>query len=1061
MPNSASGGPFGLPLPDQVAFEARRRRMRRRQRVWLSALLALLMVLMAVPVGLSLAPRNALAASAVHLTVGDYIYYDGARTCYMEADGSVAYCMDPQLPTPAPGTYRTVEELAPANPANASTLRAAAWYSFGGPGFDAAMWPDKWFDGTPMNDGRYVVLGHLLVSQLFTSSEKHATAGCGQEFVAWAKQEVLGWDRGEVINPDATRFKVEAGRGKVPASFKAFQIPTGTGTQTLISFTYNPLGHIQLQKASNAPALTQGNGMYSLEGARYGVFSDNACRAKAGEMVTDRNGCAQLRDVVPGRYYVRELAAPPGYGLDETVYPVDVADGANASVNGAAVPETPQASPVEVLAQKHDLQFGRGEQSPQGDASLAGAQFTVRHFAGIYGSAQAAEGSGRPLATWVFSTDESGVARFAEECKVSGPDVYRDAGGTGVLALGTYLVQETQAPAGYEANDEVFVIQVAPGGTAAVLPETAAVAVAEPVVRGGISLQKVDAETEEGLALGRAQLEGTQFEIRNVSACDVVVAGQRFAPGQVVATIACDAHGRAATAEDLLPFGTYEVAETQPGLGYLFGGAQTKTVAVRQAGFTNLDVAGGPLLFENQTVRGNLSFVKAREADMGRLAGVPFLITSLTTGEAHVAVTDENGQFNSADNWNSHQFEPNGNDGALREDGTVDESLLDAARGIWFGAFGEGRLCAPNSRGALPFDRYSIEELPVAANQGLQLISIPSVSVTRDGVAVDLGTLDDSDAPGHPEPEIFTQARADNGTAVAPAAESVVLTDRVSYGRLQPGESYLLTAQLVDRKTGEFLYQDGEALASQLRFVPEAESGEVEISVPLNTAALEEGAEVVFYETLAKGEEDEVVALHQDLSNSFQTVAVAHPLLRTTLATADGQKTFEAQGLCTLVDTVEYEGLEPGRSYWLQGRLMRTVAAQGGAVTAQPLLDAAGNPVEAQVQLVPERSGGTALVEFSFDGELLQEDSQLVAFEQLLQGDALVAAHEDAEDANQTVSVTVERPQPPAEKASPLPKTGDDVLPFALAAAVAAGAAGLAVFARRGHRASEHFRKRL
>lgn len=117
--------------------------MRRRQRAWLSALLALLMVLVAVPAGLSLAPRNALAASAVHLTVGDYIYYDGARTCYMEADGSVAYCMDPQLPTPAPGTYRTVEELAPANPANASTLRAAAWYSFGGPGFDAAMWPDQ------------------------------------------------------------------------------------------------------------------------------------------------------------------------------------------------------------------------------------------------------------------------------------------------------------------------------------------------------------------------------------------------------------------------------------------------------------------------------------------------------------------------------------------------------------------------------------------------------------------------------------------------------------------------------------------------------------------------------------------------------------------------------------------------------------------------------------------------------------------------------------------------------------------------------------------------------
>lgn len=123
-----------------------------------------------------------------------------------------------------------------------------------------------------MNDGRYVVLGHLLVSQLFTSSEKHATAGCGQEFVAWAKQEVLGWDRGEVINPDATRFKVEAGRGKVPASFKTFQIPTGTGTQTLISFTYNPLGHIQLQKASNAPPLPRATACIPLKGPATACF---------------------------------------------------------------------------------------------------------------------------------------------------------------------------------------------------------------------------------------------------------------------------------------------------------------------------------------------------------------------------------------------------------------------------------------------------------------------------------------------------------------------------------------------------------------------------------------------------------------------------------------------------------------------------------------------------------------------------------------------------------------------------------------------------------------------
>lgn len=1055
-------GSGGTLLPDRLSFEARRRRLLRRQRAWFSALLALMLILTAVPLGLLLAPRSAEATQTVHLSVGDFIYYDGARTCYLEVDGSMAYCMDPQLPTPPAGSYSAVQELTPANPANADTLRAAAWYSFGGPGFDKAMWPEKWVDGTAMNDGRYVVLGHLLVSQLFTSSEKHATAGCGEEFVAWAKREVLGWDRGEIINRDATRFKVESAAASVPKSFKAFQVPTGSGTQTLISFSYHPVGHISLTKVSALPALVQGNGLYSLEGACYGVFSDASCQKKVGEIVTDGNGCGQLRDLAVGQYYVKELRAPAGYASDDTMYPVSVVDGEIARVNDGRVQDVPQASPVEVLAQKHDVQFGVGELSAQGDASLAGAQFTVRHFDGLYDSPEEAERSGKPLATWVFATDERGAARFAEQCKVSGPEVYQDAEGNPLLPLGTYLVQETAAPVGYAINNEVFVVQVAPSAGAMVLPQTAAVVVPEAIVRGGISLQKVDAETEEGLALGRAQLEGTQFEIKNVSAHDVVVAGECFAPGAVVATLACDRHGRAATAEDLLPFGTYQVAETQPGLGYVFGGDQTKTVTIRQEGMTNLDVSGGPLLFQNAVVRGDLSFVKVREADMGRLAGVPFLVTSLTTGEAHVAVTDENGQFNSADVWNSHSAATNGNDAALLADGTVDESLLDDSCGIWFGAYGDGLSCAPTSRGALPFDRYSLQELPVSSNRDLQLITIPSISVTRNNATVELGTLDDHDLPKTPEPEIFTQARADNGTSVAPAAASVVLTDHVSYGRLQPGERYRLTAQLVNRATGEFLYQDGEPLTSQLQFVPEAESGEVEISVALNTALLDEGTDVVFYETLAKGEEDEVVALHQDLNNSFQTVAIAHPLLRTTL-TADGQKSFEATGECVLVDTVEYEGLEPGRSYWLQGCLMRKVVSDDGSVEAQPLLGSDGNTVEALVQVVPEEAGGTALVEFRFDGALLEEDADLVAFERLLQDDQLVAAHENPEDANQTVSAVVPRPQPPVEvSAAPLPKTGDGMLPFAVAAAVAAGVAGLTAFgAWRGRRTSEHFRKRL
>ena len=50
---------------------------------------------------------------------------------------------------------------------------------------------------------------------------------------------------------------------------------------------------------------------------------------------------------------------------------------------------------------------------------------------------------------------------------------------------------------------------------------------------------------------------------------------------------------------------------------------------------------------------------------------VPFKLTSLTTGEAHVIVTDANGYFNSASRGNPHTQNTNGNDWALGETGTT------------------------------------------------------------------------------------------------------------------------------------------------------------------------------------------------------------------------------------------------------------------------------------------------------------------------------------------------------------------------------------------------------
>ena len=50
----------------------------------------------------------------------------------------------------------------------------------------------------------------------------------------------------------------------------------------------------------------------------------------------------------------------------------------------------------------------------------------------------------------------------------------------------------------------------------------------------------------------------------------------------------------------------------------------------------------------NQIKRGDVEGVKIGAGTHKRLANVPFKITSKTTGESHIVVTDKNGQFSTA-----------------------------------------------------------------------------------------------------------------------------------------------------------------------------------------------------------------------------------------------------------------------------------------------------------------------------------------------------------------------------------------------------------------------------
>lgn len=410
---------------------------------------------------------KAFGAESANLTVGGKIHYAGYTTTWMYADGEIAYCGNPSAATPPAGNYSKSSISAPSG-RNAETV-ADLWFGYGSPGFDKSLWPSTWYDGSAMTDSRYAALAHILLSDTFSSNGDYALFGCNAEFKSWCRQNVIGFDSsGNMCNANATGRLIAARQGEVPKNFEAFMLYTGAGNQLILSFKYIPYGEIDLVKVTENPSMCEGNPLYSLEGAEYTVYSNEGLTEKAGVIVTDKQGYGKLGELFEGDYWVMETKRAPGHALDPTVYKTHVTPDETTRVNTRTVSDIAQSDPVGMLVGKIDGQTG--ESVAQGDATLEGALFTVRYYAGDYSTAQAAEASGEPARTWVFETDADGFAYYAEEYKHSGDALFYQTNGDASIPLGTILIQETRAPQGYNLDDghggdpKVFCVRITEGG---------------------------------------------------------------------------------------------------------------------------------------------------------------------------------------------------------------------------------------------------------------------------------------------------------------------------------------------------------------------------------------------------------------------------------------------------------------------------------------------------------------------------------------------------------------------------------------------------------------------
>ena len=175
--------------------------------------------------------------------------------------------------------------------------------------------------------------------------------------------------------------------------------------------------------------------------------------------------------------------------------------------------------------------------------------------------------------------------------------------------------------------------------------------------------------------------------------------------------------------------------------------------------------------------------------------------------------------------------------------------------------------------------------------------------------------------------------------------------DTVKYSGLIPGKEYTLKGSMQVKKsdedgnfTAEPLEVDGKPVTAETTFTPETASGEVEVTFTFDSRAIADKTDIVVFESLERcGTE---IASHKDIEDGKQTVTVTHPEIGTTAVDgADGDKNVITDDTTEVIDTVEYTGLIPGKTYTLKGTLHVKVTDEEGNVTEKPL-EVDGKPIK-------------------------------------------------------------------------------------------------------------------
>lgn len=827
---------------------------------------------MALVLSVAIVPTKAYASGNVNVSIGKSIPYAGYETTQMSANGNDAYCIEPSRSTPDAGTYPTSE---------AGDLAAAMWFSYGAPGFDASMWPSSWYDGSGMDEDKYRVASHILLSYANLGSAAEATYGTSAEFASWAEREIAGdvWSQ------------VNARANEVSTGFSAIRIHAGSDAQTLASFTWER-GGVQVTKADAELGESEavgGNGHAAegvgttLSGIEFAITNASENKVlvgdawyEPGEVVAaietewDEEIGSYIAKTAPdalpyGTYTIQETATNDSYLLTDgepKTFEIRT-DGlvVTADAEGGELTFYNQVVRNDLKLSKKAEDTNASLQVPFAISNVATGETHVlvtdrngqasteaswnRHTANTNGNDVLLEadritaGMMDPSAGIWFGLGEDGSSAPANDA-------------LGALPYGQYTLEELpcEANEGYELVTKAFWIERDSG-------------VAEAVW--------MTLDDQEGPRIGTRATE--------------VADGDQIAQANEQTTIVDTVY--------------YENLE--------FGGTYTLTgtLMVKSTGEPLLDAEGNPVTatkeFTANNTNGSVDIEFTFDASL--LAGEDVVaFESLVKDSIEVAV-----HADIEDEGQTVHFVDIGTTAADAADGdklvtgseviiadevafegltpggsyTLEATLMDAETGEPLKS-GEGLLATDVAA--------TVEFTPEAA-EGTQTVELSFDSSGLGGhrLVVFEKLLDAEGTVLAVHEDIEDEGQSvtvvEIGTTLVDAADgdhmvengTVTVVDTVEYKGLVAGETYTAHGTIMDKATGMPLEDsEGNPVTSTAEFVAESSEGTVEITFEFDAFQLEEGASLVAFEEVLDVNGN-VIAVHQDLEDEGQTVVVDNP----------------------------------------------------------------------------------------------------------------------------------------------------------------------------------------